>query len=339
MTTANQAIRWTRHVIPALEELQYKLNGATKFTCLDMNHGYNQFELHPSSRHITTFYMPRGLRRFKRLNFGTNSATELFHEEIRRTLADISNAENIYDDILIHALTQEEHDATLIRVLQRFQDCGLTLGRKKCEFNKESIRFFGVIFSNKGLSPNPDKVEALTKLPAPMDTQEVRSFLGMLNFIAPFIPNYFIITAPLCALTKKHAPFNWTTDCQQAFERLKALMATSPVMTYFHPNRPTRHIVDGSEKDRVAATLTQQDPRTLHYKVIQYDSRALKATEKRYSQPEIESLPVLFGSTKNYMYLYGLPRYTVSTNHEPLLPLYSTHASTHSEPQAYNPRI
>ena len=165
-------------------------------------------------------------------------------------------------------MTQEEHDATLIRALQCFQDCGLTLGHKKCEFNKESIKFFGVIFSNKGLSPNPDKVEALTKLLAPVDTQEVCSFLGMLNFSAPFIPNYSIITAPLRALTKKHAPFNWTTDCQQAFERLKALMATSPVLTYFHPNRPPKLIVDRSKKDGVAATLTQQDPRTLHYKVI-----------------------------------------------------------------------
>ena len=165
-------------------------------------------------------------------------------------------------------MTQEERDATLIRVLQRFQDCGLTFSCKKCEFNKESIKFFGVIFSNKGLLPDPDKVEALTKLPASVDTQEVCLFLGMLNFCAPFIPNYFIITAPLCVLTKKHAPFNWTTDCQQAFERLKALMATSPVMAYFHPNQPTKLIVDGSKKDGVAATLTQQDPRTLHYKVI-----------------------------------------------------------------------
>ena len=117
----------------------------------------------------------------------------------------------------------------------------------------------------------------MTKLPAPMDTQEVRSFLGMLNFSAPFIPNYSVITAPLCALTKRHSLFNWVTDFQQAFERLKALMATSPVMTYFHPNRPTKLIADGFKKD---TTLTQQDPRTLHYKAIQYDSRALTPTKK-----------------------------------------------------------
>ena len=102
-------------------------------------------------------------------------------------------------------------------------------------------------------------------------------------------------------------------------------MATSPVMTYFHPSRPTKLIVDGSKKDGVAPTLTQQDPRTFHYEVIRYDSRVLTPTEKRYSQPEIESLVVLFGNTKNHMYLYGLPQYTVSTDHEPLLPLYNTY--------------
>ena len=59
--------------------------------------------------------------------------------------------------------------------------------------------------------------------------------------------------------------------------------------------------------------------------MIRYDSRALTLTEKRYSQPEIESLAVLFGNTKNHMYLYGLPQYTISMDHEPLLPLYNTY--------------
>ena len=88
MTTANRAIKWTRHVIPTLEELRYKLNGATKFTHLDMNHGYNQFELHLSSQHIRTFHTSRGLQCFKHLTFGTNSATELFTKrftELRQT--------------------------------------------------------------------------------------------------------------------------------------------------------------------------------------------------------------------------------------------------------------
>ena len=78
MTTVNKAIKRTRHTIPTLEELRYKLNGAMHFTKLDMKQGYLQFELKPESRYLTTFYTHQGLRRFKRLNFGTNSAAEIF---------------------------------------------------------------------------------------------------------------------------------------------------------------------------------------------------------------------------------------------------------------------
>ena len=78
MTAANPAIKRTRHVIPTIEELKYELNGAEVFSKLDMRQGYMQFQLHPDSRHMTVFYTHQGLRRMRRLNFGTNSAAELF---------------------------------------------------------------------------------------------------------------------------------------------------------------------------------------------------------------------------------------------------------------------
>ena len=150
MTTANSAIQRTRHVIPTLEELRYKLNGAQHFTKLDMRQGYMQFELSPESRYITTFYTHQGLRRFKRLNFGTNSAAEIFNEEIRQTVVDIENVENIYDDIIVFGKSQKEHDRAFMQVLQRLDDCGLTLGMSKCSFNQPEIKFFGMTFSSAG---------------------------------------------------------------------------------------------------------------------------------------------------------------------------------------------
>ena len=149
MTTANMAIKRTRHVIPTLEELKYKLNGSKHFSKLDMRQGYMQFELKETSRHMTCFYTPRGPRKFKRLNYGTNSAAELFHEEIHQLLVDIDNAENIYDDILIYGKTKQEHDKALARVLQRLQDCGLTLNQKKCIFDQSEVIFFGMKFSGE----------------------------------------------------------------------------------------------------------------------------------------------------------------------------------------------
>ena len=176
MTTANTAIKRTRHVIPTIEELRYKLNGAKHFTKLDMKQGYMQLELKLESRNMTTFYTHRGLRRFKRLNFGTNSAAELFHQEISQTLVDIDNADNLYDDILVHGKTQLEHDIALAQVLQRLEDCGLTLGRKKCKFDQAEIEFFGMKFTAAGMAPTQDRVTALFEAPAPTTVSEVRSF-------------------------------------------------------------------------------------------------------------------------------------------------------------------
>lgn len=81
-----------------------------------------------------------------RLNFGIDSAVEIFHEEMANTLADISNCDNIYDDILMYAVTQREHDLALIRVFQRHLDCSPTLGKDKCKIKVPSVKFFGFIF-------------------------------------------------------------------------------------------------------------------------------------------------------------------------------------------------
>ena len=95
MTTANSAIKRTRHVVLTLEEVRYKLNGATVFSQLEMKQGYMQYQLHTESRHVTAFCTHQGLCRFKRLNFGTHSPAELFHGEVRRTLSGINNCESI----------------------------------------------------------------------------------------------------------------------------------------------------------------------------------------------------------------------------------------------------
>jgi hypothetical protein len=323
MTCANEAILRTRHVIPALDEMRALLNGATVFSKLDMRYGYMQLELEEASRHLTTFYTPEGLRRSKRLIFGANAAAELFHEEIRRSIADIERVMNIYDDMLVYGNTQIEHDFALARILQRMSDLGLTLVRPKCLFSKPQVVFFGMMFSAEGMSPTEDRVQALMEASIPRTVQEIRSFLGMANFSAPFILSYATMTAPLRELTKKNASYRWTHIEQNAFDQIKHALKSDTVMAYFDPERETQVIVDGSKKDGVASILTQKDPGTARFRVIRYDSRATTAPEKNYAPIEVESLSILFALTKKHLYLHGMKEFTVCTDHKPLVPLYS----------------
>ena len=113
MRQANQAIKRERHVTPSIKEIIGDLNGAKVFSKLDHNQGYNQLELAPESRYITTFGTHLGLMKYKQLSFGISSAAEIFQNVIRETLEGIPGALNISDDILVFGKTQRAHDHTL----------------------------------------------------------------------------------------------------------------------------------------------------------------------------------------------------------------------------------
>jgi len=113
MRRPNAAIERVCHVTPTIDDIISAVNGSKVFSKLDLNEGYHQLELDCTSRFITTFSTHVGLRRYKRLSFGINSATEVFQDEIRQVLVNIPNVMNVSDDILIYGKSQEEHDTTL----------------------------------------------------------------------------------------------------------------------------------------------------------------------------------------------------------------------------------
>jgi len=118
MRMPNQAIQRERHPSPTVDDLVDALNGATTFTKLDLRSGYHQLSLAPESRYITTFATHEGLRRYKRLNFGTNSASESLQHIISEQIQDIPGAINISDDIIVFGKTKQDHDKALHAVLQ-----------------------------------------------------------------------------------------------------------------------------------------------------------------------------------------------------------------------------
>ena len=161
MQMENKAILRERHPTPTVDDLIHAMNGSTAFSKLDLRSGYHQSSLAPESRYITTFSTHKGLRQFTRLNFGTNSASELFQHVVSEQIRDIPNVMNVSDDIIIFGKTKQEHDNALEAVFNRFAKIGLTLDKKKCELSKNSLSFFGFVFSSTGVSPDPAKVKVI----------------------------------------------------------------------------------------------------------------------------------------------------------------------------------
>ncbi|PFX14400.1 Uncharacterized protein K02A2.6 [Stylophora pistillata] len=181
MRQANKAVKRERHVTPTVKEMIGDLNGARVLSNLDLNQGYNQLEQAPESRYNTIFSTHMGLMRYERLNFGISSAAEIFQSVIRDTLEGIEGAINISDDISVFRNTLEEHDQSLKAVFQRLRKKGLTLNKRKCEYRKEKLEFFGYVFSRDGISPDPKKVADVEVLDSVNLVQFKKAFRGNLS--------------------------------------------------------------------------------------------------------------------------------------------------------------
>ncbi|XP_028418120.1 uncharacterized protein K02A2.6-like [Dendronephthya gigantea] len=317
----NRAIKRVRHVIPTIEDLRHDVNGAKVFSKLDLANGFHQLELHEDSRGVTTFSTHVGLRRFRRLNFGTNSAPEIFHEELRKLLTGIKGVRNIHDDILVTGVDIQDHYRALSETFQRLREAGLTLKRSKCEFERSELTFFGLVFTKDGIRPDPEKVKAIQHLSPPKNVAQLRSFLGMTNYSAQFIPDYATLVDPLRSLTKKDVHWVWTEGDQECFDKLKESLKENALLNYYDPSLPTEVVCDASPVG-VSAILAQYKSGETVPRVIAYNSRTLTPVERMYGQIERESLSIQFGCLKNQLYLLG-HEFTVVTDHQPLVCLYN----------------
>ena len=321
MRKPNEAIKRTRFPIPTIKDLDILLNGASYFSKLDVRQAFHQLELHEDYRYITTFATHRGLFRNKRLNFRTNAASEIFQNALEKSLRGITGVFNIHDDIFIFRKSSEEYDTALTGCLKKLSEIGITLRRFKCEILKSEIKFFGHTYSTEGIKPDAERIKDIKN---PGNIQEVRSFLGMLNYCAKFIEDFSTLTNPLRDIIKR-SKFELH---QKTFETLKEKLISAPVMAYFDINKEAHLYVDASPYG-LSAILMQKNE-TGDLRIVAYGSRSLTDVERRYSQTEREALAIVWGVEHFHRYVYGCA-FIIITDHKPLEVIYG---NVNSKPSA-----
>ena len=167
---------------------------------------------------------------------------------------------NISDDIIIWGKTQAEHDQALHKCLTILRNHGLTANSEKCEFSMPEITYFGMKVSAEGVSPTPQKCEAVQHFQTPRNAQEVRSFLGLLNFLHRFIPNLAHISEPLRNLTKSDTKWTWTEREEGSFQELKSQVTSNAMFAHFNSTWASKVVVDAIPVG-LGALLMQQSPR------------------------------------------------------------------------------
>ena len=310
-----------RHPIPTLQELTADMADARFFSELDLNKAFHQIDLDEKSRQFAVFSTPLGLMRCKRLAMGLTSAAEILQRTMDKVLAGLPGVRGVHDNIFIYGSSLEEHDARLRSCLQRLRTFNVTLNPAKCQFRKSALTFMSTTYTPHGICAADRHKQAVADFKPPTTSQEVRSFLGLVNFLRHYIPNMATISEPLRKLTKKGQPWHWSEAEQASFQALKAAIRSDKLLAYFDRSRPTHLLVDASPVG-LGAILCQEDTST-HLRPVAFASRSLSPTEQRYSQTEREALAIKYGCLHFSHYLCGDPMFTIHTDHKPLLQLFA----------------
>ena len=313
----NRIMKSDHYPLPRIDDILSMLSHCEYYTPLDCNQGYLQICINDNDVRKTAFITHQGLHAFLKMPFGLKNAPATFQRCVDRILGNCKYkcAIGYLDDILCYSKTFEEHAEHLRVILQKIRDSGLTLKPAKCSFAMNSIIYLGHLIDKQGIRMDPHRVKAIKQYPIPENLTQVRSFLGLAGYHRQFVKDWSKIAEPLTRLTKKSVNFYWGSDQDNAFNTIKNIMMTEPLLIHFDPERETQLKTDACGY-AVAAILEQKVDGKFH--PVTYVSRMMTDTEQRnFCISEKECLAIVYATNKLKPYLDGL-KFKVITDHSAL---------------------
>ena len=244
----NSVTKKDQYPLPHIEDILDTLGGMHYFSTLDLASGCWQIEMSEEVHQKSVFVTHCSLHEFVRMPFGLCNAPAMFQRLMEFVLDGMlwKNCFLYIDDVLVCSKTLDEHLTHLTEVFRRLRKANLRLKLKKCMFLHPKVQYLGHVISREGVSPDPEKVEKVKNYPVPTNPTEVRQFLGLASYYRCFMKDFAKIAKPLYSLTCKDniMTFEWSCACHDAFEALKSLLVTAPVLAYLRFGEGVEFVVE-----------------------------------------------------------------------------------------------
>ena len=205
-------------------------------------------------------------------------------------------------------------------MLDRLKQNNLYGKLSKCEWGVKEVQFLGYLISEKGLRITPEHTKAVMDFPLPETVLDLQKFLGLANYFHIFSDHLATAAGPLHALVtkadsgKKRPLTNWTAIHTEAFDKVKTLIVTAPVLRPYDASLPTKVKTDASGY-AIGSVLLQNDG--AGWRPVAFHSCKLLGAETRYDTREQELLSIHEALVQWHAYLEGI-KFTVETDHESL---------------------
>ena len=295
---------------PSLQRCLDSVCGSQFVSSIDFNSGYHQIPCAARVKPIIAFSPGYGFGQWtwNVMPQGIKPASSLFQRTMEQTFSDLSDCilPPFYDDVVIKGSNFQQHLSNVRRVLNRIRQSGLTLNALKCKFFQTALPYLGHIIDKGQICLDPARIQCIRDFPVPTHAKALKEFLGMSQFCDRFIPNFSVIAAPLHELAKPHSSFSWSSDAQFAFETIKQLLTSAPVLRA--PTSDDSFIleVDASDKGEGAClkACRSSDDKAC---IVAFASRKFNDTESKWNIVEKEAHAIIFATEKFRHYLLGKP--------------------------------
>lgn len=313
----NRVTKPDSYPIPRMDDCVDRVGSAQYVSKFDLLKGYWQVPLTQRAKEYAAFVIPDGLFAYRRMPFGLRNAGATFQRLMNIVLRGLDNVEAYIDDVVVFSESWSDHLKHVRGLFERLKEANLTVNLSKSEIAQATVTYLGKIVGQGKVRPVSAKVDAILEFPVPTTRRELKRFLGMAGYYRAFCRNFSQIATRLTDLTSPKVAFQWTSECQIAFEQRKALLATAPVLLAPDFKRPFILYTDASDVG-VGAVLVQTNDNGVEQPVA-FFSKKLNPGQMHYSTIEKETLALVLAVKHFEVYVTTSDPLVVYTDHNPLL--------------------
>ena len=290
----NAVTKKSKYPLPLIDETIAQIRKAKIYSKIDIRQAFHRLRMDPDSEELTTFSTRYGNYQYKVMPFGLCNAPSSFQRFMNDGFMDmLDRFLSIYlDDLIIFSGSRKEHREHLRQVMQRLDALGIQADIKKCKFYTTEVKYLGLIITPEGIKMDPERAEVIRNWEKPTSLTEVRRFLGFLNYYRRFIHGFSKIAAPLHSMLKKDGP-KWDSSCDDAFQALKNMVVSPPILAHFQLGRQIVLEFDSSEGACGGIMSQYGDDGSLH--PVAFYSASLNSAERNYAIYDKELKAIIEG--------------------------------------------
>lgn len=300
-TDLNKSCPKDSYPLPTIDQLVDSTTCHRLYSFIDAAQGYHQIPMKKEGEEKTSFITHEGLYCYKVMPFGLKKAGAIYQRLMNHVFQDqIGKMVEVYvDDIIVKSQTVEQHAKDLEQILNILDEYQIKLNLDKCVFGVKAGKFLGFMISHRGIEANPEKMEAILNMRAPKTLNELQKLNGRITTLRRFILCSAKKCLPLFRALKHSKKFEWSTDCQKAFEEIQKFLTSPPLLSKPVPEE-TLYLYLSIGHESIASVLvreegSQQSP-------VYYVSKILRGPEIRYPKLDKLTLIIVYTSKKLQQY-------------------------------------